>query len=99
MFKIIPAALAALILLVPVAALADDTAPAANAPAKTEPASPAKTEPKIVSPELMRQNAQITVLQTHMNAFLTQRDNLNAQIEKLQKNIDAATTVRDSLSK
>jgi hypothetical protein len=93
MFKTITATLLGLSLLAPIAPItvfaADDTTPM-----KAD-----TTKPKIVSPEVMKQNASIAAMQTKMNSYLTQKDNLNTAINKLQQDIDAATKVRDTLSK
>jgi hypothetical protein len=89
--------------LVPVLALSfASLAYAADAPpppTKSEPATPAATEPVKVSPELMQADAKLTVLQTHMNVLLAQRDALDAQIKAFQLNIDKEKSMKDKLSK
>jgi hypothetical protein len=72
---------------------------AADAVTKTEPAPAATTEPIKVSPELMRQNAALGVMQGHMNMLLTQRQALDVQIKGLQQQIDDGTAMKDKLSK
>ena len=40
------------------------------------------------SPEAMRENAALGMMQAHMNVLLTNRDALTVQISALQKKID-----------
>ena len=72
---------------------------AADAVTKTEPAPATATEPVKISPELMRQNAALGVMQGHMNALLTQKQALDVQIKALQQQIDDGTAMKDKLSK
>jgi hypothetical protein len=54
--------------------------------------------PVIVSPELMRQNAALGVMQGHMNELLTRRDAVDVQINALQKRIDAGNAMAEKLA-
>ena len=68
-------------------------------PENNEQTAPAPaTEPVKVSPELMRINAELGVLQGHMNALLTQRAALDDHIKALQQKIDDSTALRNKLT-
>ena len=52
-----------------------------------------------MSPELMKQDAALGVMQGHMNAYLAQRDALDVQIKALQQKIDDGKAMRGKLAK